>query len=173
MSRPDWIIHRPQLQPFAQRTLWRMVTVLMWALYLYLLAPLLTLVMWLLGFRIASQQLQEREYGVDPFVLLSLPLMALACALLLIGWAEYNRRRFSGPDRRRHHDRIARSEVALALGASQEVMRQLDQGRITVLHMDDEAHPRGATTREVPVLPPPAIDGATVIPTPQAMARVD
>ncbi|MDO5504804.1 MAG: poly-beta-1,6-N-acetyl-D-glucosamine biosynthesis protein PgaD [Pseudoxanthomonas suwonensis] len=157
MSRPDWIIHRPQLQPLVQRTLWRMVTALMWALYLYLLAPLLTLVMWLLGFRITSQQLLERDYGVDPFVLLSLPLMALACAVLLIGWAEYNRRRFRRrPDRRKPLACVPHDQIATTLGASAEVVRQLNSSRITVLHMDEHAHPRAATARPVPALASPA-----------------
>ena len=81
------LIRKPMKQPRLQRAAWGFVTLGFWMVYVYLWTPLVTLLLWLLGIRTAFFELYVREHAIEPFLLFSLPLLALACALLLISWA--------------------------------------------------------------------------------------
>ncbi|MEL1264746.1 poly-beta-1,6-N-acetyl-D-glucosamine biosynthesis protein PgaD [Pseudoxanthomonas putridarboris] len=144
------LIHQPKKQPRLHRTAWGFVTLGFWMMYLYMLAPLVTLVLWLLGIRTAMFELYSRDHQVEPFLLVSLPIMAGLCAVMLISWAEYNRFRFGGMDRRSRQSDVTVHEMAAALGASDKVARALKQAKVTVLHMDDQAHPIDMTLLPLP-----------------------
>lgn len=137
------LIQKPRQQPRLQRTAWGFVTLAFWGFYFYLWAPLVTLVSWLLGGRLAWLQLYEYKQRVDPFVVIALPVMLVCTAVLLIAWAEYNRLRFSGKDRRVPHEETSRAQIAEDLGASPALAEQLAQGKAVTLHMDDQARPVG------------------------------
>lgn len=144
------LIQKPRQQPRLQRTAWGFVTIAFWAFYFYLWAPLVTLVSWLLGGRLAWLQLYEYKQSVDPFVVIALPVMLVCCSLLLIGWAEYNRLRFSGHDRREAHPDTTREEIAEDLGATPDVAALLATGKAVTLHMDDAARPVRVTMQVLP-----------------------
>lgn len=144
------LIHKPRKQPRLQRTAWGFVTLGFWMMYLYMLTPLVTLVLWLLGIRTAMFELYSRDHQVEPFLLFSLPIIAGLCALMLTGWAEYNRFRFGRIDRRSRQPDVTLHEMAAALGASDQVAKALSQAKVTVLHMDDHAHPAGMTLLQRP-----------------------
>ncbi|MFT4197189.1 MAG: poly-beta-1,6-N-acetyl-D-glucosamine biosynthesis protein PgaD [Pseudoxanthomonas sp.] len=146
------IIHKPRSQPRVWRLTWRLVTVAFWALYFYLLQPLATLLLWLLGLRSAVVELYEPHNGPDFFLLYALPAITVLCWLLVIVWAEYNRLRFRGLDRRRPSQNVSLPQVAAALQAPEELAERLATTRVAVLHMDENARPIGLTER---VLPPP------------------
>ncbi len=155
MNHPAPLIHRPERQQRLARRLWQLVTALCWAAYLYLWLPLFTLLLWFLGIEIAVYELYQRRDQVDPFVLLTLPLLALFCGLLLIGWAEYNRLRFQGRERRQPRAHVGRREIAEVLGAGPAVADAMVVHKIQVLHMDEHARP--VSTRALPaVRKPPA-----------------
>lgn len=139
------LIQKPRQQPRLQRTAWGFVTIAFWAFYFYLWAPLVTLVSWLLGGRLAWLQLYEYKQTVDPFVVIALPVMLVCCAVLLIAWAEYNRLRFTGKERRSPHEDVPHAEIARDLGASPALAAQLAEGKSVTLHMDDHARPVGIT----------------------------
>jgi len=146
MKYDSRLIRKPQALPPLHRTLWGMVTVACWAFYIYLLAPLLTLALWLSGMRTARFELYQREQAVEPFLMMILPFLALACALLLVSWAEYNRWRFAGRKERRGVQADAgRLEIAQSLGACMSLAQSLATAKSIILHMDDEAHPRSFT----------------------------
>ena len=88
------LIYSPQNQSNVQRGLYGTITLVAWAVYFYLILPLVTLLLWWLGLRGSYVQLWLPEAGFDRTLALTLPLLAVACALLLIGWAEINRLRF-------------------------------------------------------------------------------
>ena len=140
------LIRKPMKQPRLQRAAWGFVTLGFWMVYVYLWTPLATLLLWLLGIRTAFFELYVREHAIEPFLLFSLPLLALACALLLISWAEYNRLRFSRTDRRSQPRSATLPEVADALGTPPVVARALVLGKVTVLHMGEDARPHGFTS---------------------------
>ncbi|WAC64347.1 poly-beta-1,6-N-acetyl-D-glucosamine biosynthesis protein PgaD [Pseudoxanthomonas sp. SL93] len=140
------LIRKPMKQPRLQRAAWGFVTLGFWMVYVYLWTPLVTLLLWLLGIRTAFFELYVREHAIEPFLLFSLPLLALACALLLISWAEYNRLRFSRADRRSQPRSATLPDVAEALGTPPAVARALVLGKVTVLHMGEDARPHGFTS---------------------------
>jgi len=104
---------------------------------------LVTLFSWLIGGQLAWQQLYERQSHFDPYVLVALPLMLLCASVLLIGWAEYNRARFRGHERRLPRPLASLNEVAVDLGASTGLAERLLGCKAATLHMDDHARPIG------------------------------
>ncbi|MEN5426178.1 poly-beta-1,6-N-acetyl-D-glucosamine biosynthesis protein PgaD [Stenotrophomonas pennii] len=139
------LIQKPRQQPRLQRTAWGFVTIAFWAFYFYLWAPVVTLVSWLVGGRLAWLQLYERKQQLDPFLVIALPVLLIGCAALLILWAEYNRYRFAGKERRAPRVDVALAEIARDLGASDALARQLSGAKAVTLHMDDDARPVGLT----------------------------
>lgn len=145
MKYDSHLISRPSAQPRLQRTAWGFVTLGFWTLYFYLWSPLATLVLWLLGIRTAFFELYTRQHQVEPFLLVSLPVIAVLCALLMISWAEYNRHRFGGIDRRGAQANASSAEIAAELGAAPAVAASLREAKVTVLHMNDRAQPSATT----------------------------
>jgi len=140
------VIYKPRSQPALQRGFFSVVTFAFWMAYAYLWLPLLTLFLWLLGVRTAVFELYLREHQVEPFLLISLPMLALASAVILIAWAEYNRYRFRDKDRRGAYANVDRQDIARAFGSSDEVARSLAASKVAVLRMDDSATPIGVST---------------------------
>ena len=142
---PPIINHMPARRPrkrFASGAL----TAAAWTVYAWLWVPLITAVAWFIGVRTAYLRLYLNDNEIDAFLLLSLPVIALVCGVLLIGWAEYNRVRFSRTDRRQRRNAIDDEQVRIALGASAGLASKLREGRIVQLALDDDANPVAART---------------------------
>lgn len=140
---PPIIDHMPARGPrrrFAAGTL----TALAWTLYAWLWLPLITAVAWFAGLRTLYVRLYLNDNEIDAFLLLSLPITALVCAAMLIGWAEYNRARFSGVERRTRRPEIDEEQIRVALGASAALAAKLRDGRVVQLALDDDARPVAA-----------------------------
>lgn len=135
------LINNSDKLPRAHRVFWGGVTGVFWLLYLYLWLPLLTLAMWWLGVNNALVELYIPEGRVDAYLLVALPLIALVCAVVLSTWAEYNRRRFQGMDRRAAIEPVGIETMALSLGAGSQVAAAMRAGRHMTLTMSDEAIP--------------------------------
>ncbi|WP_052772983.1 poly-beta-1,6-N-acetyl-D-glucosamine biosynthesis protein PgaD [Luteimonas sp. FCS-9] len=129
--------HRPPTRRAASGAL----TAAAWMVYAWLWAPLVTAVAWFVGLRSAYLRLYVAENALDPFLLLSLPVIALVCSVSLIGWAEYNRARFADADRRHRRVDIGHDQVRIALGASDALAAKLQSGRIVQVALDDDARP--------------------------------
>ena len=78
-------------------------------------------------------------------VMIALPVILVCCSLLLIAWAEYNRYRFGGKERRAPREDSSREDIAHALVASDALAAQLMNAKAVTLHMDDNARPVGMT----------------------------
>jgi biofilm PGA synthesis protein PgaD len=143
------LIRKTRQQPRLQRTAWGFVTIAFWGFYFYLWAPLITALSWLLGGRLAFLQLYEYKQKVDPFLVIALPVMLVCCSVLLIAWAEYNRMRFAGKERRTPRVDVSLEEIAHNLGASPALAAQLAAGKAVTLHMDDHARPVGLTEQKL------------------------
>lgn len=135
------VIYLPHRQHRAKRTFYGVMTLVAWAIYAYLWLPLLTLLLWLVGVRLSYIELYLREQRLDAALLVTLPLLLLACATLLIGWAEYNRLRFRGRERRLAQVDVRDDEVALALSAPPALGTALLDAQRAVLTMDPEGRP--------------------------------
>lgn len=145
MKYDSKFIRRPNAQPPLRRTAWGFVTAAFWLFYLYLWAPLVTFLLWVFGIHTASYELYLRESHIEPFLLFVLPLLALGCAALLIAWAEYNRFRFRGKDRRHAQADVPLAEIAALLGADAATADALGGGKVVTLRMDEHARPLGVT----------------------------
>lgn len=140
---PPIIDHSPQRRP-ARRMASGALTAAAWTIYAWLWVPLITAFAWFIGARTAYLRLYLNENEIESFLLLSLPVIALVCGVLLIGWAEYNRARFAKVDRRQRRANIIDDDVRLAMGATPALAEKLREGRIVRLEVDDDAHPVAA-----------------------------
>lgn len=122
------------------------LTAAAWALYASLWLPLITAVAWYAGVRTAYSHIYLRQHEVDIFLLLWVPAIALGCGALLIGWAEYNRIRFSKKDRRQRRPEVHADTVSAGLGVSAALAAQMRSGRITHVALDEDAKPTGVAT---------------------------
>ena len=133
------LIYSPQNQSNVQRGLYGTLTLLAWAVYFYLVLPVITLLLWWFGLRGTYVQLWLPEAGFDRTLAFTLPVLAIVCALALIGWAEINRARFQNRERRSQIDDAGPAEIADALGASHVFAERLRNARVATLSLDDEA----------------------------------
>lgn len=136
------LIYLPQRQGRATRTLYGIATALAWAFYAYLWLPLTTLALWLMGIRSTYFEVYLLDEPLDPPAMLGhLPLIALGCAVLLIGWAEYNRRRFQGKERRLVQADVELDAVAEAMRATPALGIALFDAKRATLRMDHSGAP--------------------------------
>jgi len=138
---PPPVIVRPERLARQKRFLQRAATLLAWSAYAWLWVPLVTLVAWVLGLQAGWDRLYLQRNAVDPFILAALPIIALLCGLLLIGWAEYNRARFADADRRLRRSDVADAAVRERLQATAQVMHTLRRHRVVTVRMDEQARP--------------------------------
>jgi len=105
------IIYRPELTPPVQRSILALITIIGWAIWFYLLEPLLVLLAWMAGYE------RARIYLLDtPFKTLATIeiycLIIVASALVFISWAIYNWLRFRGMDRRKAPKPVGIEDIA-------------------------------------------------------------
>jgi len=137
---PELIIDRPELQPRGQRVVYRTLTLIAWSLYLYLWLPLATLALWWLGLTFGFRVLRpSSEPSVDVALFALLLKAGLLAVLLMVGWAEYNRRRFQGNERRGPRPIVSPEQSAAAFGVEAEVARRLRGARLATLVLDEHA----------------------------------
>lgn len=138
MKVGEKLIHKPSLQPGLQHTFFSLATLMAWSAYLYLWAPLVTLALWWAGARSTYIQLYLQHNQVNLPLLLQLLVLASVCATLLIGWAEYNRIRFQGVDRRGRQPDTSLADIALAMGMPIEQASALQDARIATVRVDGD-----------------------------------
>ncbi len=141
----DRLIQNVRGLPTFRKTFWGIVTAVFWVTYVYLWLPLITLVMWYLGVRQARLELYLRTHSFDPYLLIVLPIIAMLTAAALIAWAEYNRNRFSGEDRRAATPTIGRTAILSDLGGNAEIAATLANHKVCLLQMNEDAVPVGAS----------------------------
>jgi biofilm PGA synthesis protein PgaD len=131
------IIDRPGLQTARQRLLFGSMTVVFWALWIYLWLPILALIGWALGFRIAYYEMVVRNGYVGLVHLLVFYLTVIGClgASLLL-WAYYNFARFRNVIRRKSVPVSSRPSVTQRYRVSPELLAIWRHERRLVLHHD-------------------------------------
>lgn len=134
-------IHRPRLQSDPKRLIYGLLTLVAWSAYLYLWLPIATLALWWMGTRLGFRELRPYPEFID-IDLFWLLLTALAIAVvLLVSWAEYNRIRFQGQDRRQQQPALPPLSTAEAMGVDALVAGNLQDARRTVVVTDLQAVP--------------------------------
>jgi biofilm PGA synthesis protein PgaD len=139
-ASPELIIEDPKLQTKGQKVLYGTLTLVFWALWIYLWLPLITLAGWSFGvFRFVDEMFVAAglEALRDVLVLYMITIAIMGGALIL--WATYNWVRFSGRERRttqtsEHSSGI----VAQALGKRETtVLLWQNDRRLEVTHHPD------------------------------------
>lgn len=155
MRAQDAVISRPDGVPRMRRGVFAALTAAAWTGFAWLLAPVLTLALWAAGAVTLYDEAVTRFGDVQSVVLVGVTGSAAVLAVVLLAWAEVQRHRFGGPERRRRPDDVEPVEVAAALGADAEVTATLRSGRVVVVHVDEagrpvRAEPAGAGRSWVP-----------------------
>ncbi len=97
----ELIIEKPEAQEPRKRLLHRAITVVFWALYLYLWRPILLLVAWTLGIRLFARVMVIEEGYRDLLRLLGwYALTIVGIGVILEGWSMYNMLRFRRNEKR-------------------------------------------------------------------------
>jgi biofilm PGA synthesis protein PgaD len=113
------------------------VTGLMWLVYSYLWAPLISLVAWILGFEFAYD-VMIRSGGIQGLKnVLSWYGLMLGCIILVVTcWSLVNRLRFSGRERRKGAAIVDDHTLAKAFGVELSELRKLRQAQVACLTLD-------------------------------------
>lgn len=119
-----------------QRSLHALITFAVWALWFYLLLPLLTLLAWFLGIRNALVVLVVRNHGGGLFDMLLVLKIALIAAIVVQAWAAYSMLRFGGKDRRRAHKIVRPAAVAAWFGISDNSAAMMREAQRVVVDLD-------------------------------------
>lgn len=147
----DPYIYTPRNRaPGAARTVHSVLTLIAWGLYAYLWLPLLTVLAWMLGVRTSYIEVYMRNNHVDNQIFAVIGVLALVATGLLVGWAEWNRHKFGGHDRRETARDVDVHDVAESLFAPIDVSHRLARAKSATLAMGEDARLIGIH-REMPM----------------------
>jgi biofilm PGA synthesis protein PgaD len=128
------IISRPEAQSIIQRLTSGTLTILAWAVWIYLCFPLITVGAWLLGVHFTYGQLTA---GPPINTVLFVILIAFLCSIIVASWASYNYIRFGKRSRRMSQKPISHSAIGKAFGVHDpETLSLLSQERRMNLYFD-------------------------------------
>lgn len=130
------ILYRPELQSAGQRTLYSVLTVIAWTVWLYLFVPLLSLLAWWFGIDAFSRYLLEPGDRSDLETLLRYTGVVVLSAMVIVAWSVYNLRRFGGLDRRKPVPPVSDAELRARHEIDAATLAALREQRRIVLHMD-------------------------------------
>lgn len=135
-------IQSPQLLTAAQRARDTFVTGVMWAFYLYLWAPLISLFAWLLGFEFAYDVMIRAggARGLGP-VLIAYGAIVGAIFFAVTAWSLLNRRRFRGRNRRRFARIVTDPELAAHFGVRNHTLHCWQRAKTLRLAFDEDGQP--------------------------------
>lgn len=166
MRAQDAVISRPDGVPRVRRGLFAALTAVAWSAFAWLLTPVVTLLLWAVGGATVYDEVVVRTGDVQTTILLGVGGAAVGLAVVLLTWAEVQRHRFSGRERRGRPEDVGSADVAAALGATEEVAAVLRARRVVVVHLDAAGRPvrAEAAGRE-------GTSSGTVVPSPRVPTR--
>ena len=147
----DLHINVPELLSRRRRLSDAFVTGLMWAVYTYLWAPLLSLFAWILGFEFAYD-VMIRSGGLQGLkkVLVWYGIMLGCICIVVTGWSLINRLRFSGHERRMGAKIVDDNALASCFGVDSTALRQLRNARVMRLSLGEDGNIQNINPTELP-----------------------
>lgn len=131
------IIDRPSLQSMRQRFIYGSVTLVFWALWIYLWLPILAFIGWTLGIRIAYEEMVVRHgFAVLRAMLVIYTTVVAYLGGSLLVWAYYNFFRFRRAHRRRARFPVTRADQGEYYGIDPQVLATWAKARRIVLRHD-------------------------------------
>jgi len=121
-ARSPLIISHPERQSRAQRAIFGLLTLTVWALWFYLWLPLITAVLWVIGIRWAYIQVFKGVRGVSLWVVLWILLATIA---VVAYWSSYNNIRYARKTRRRHAQPLYKAAIGERFGITNPTLSLL------------------------------------------------
>jgi len=142
MVRPlqDVTIHMRQFLSSRHRARETLVTTLLWALYGYLWLPLVSFIVWYLGFDFAYE-LVIRAGGPEELVVLLLwfSIVCLVILLIVVSWSGFQYTKFTGKGERRNRAPVLDSQDERDYwGIDEKTYRELKAGKTLTVSLDDD-----------------------------------
>jgi biofilm PGA synthesis protein PgaD len=139
------IIDRPNWQTTRQRVVFGSMTAIFWALWIYLWLPILALVGWALGFKIAYYQMVIKDGYIGLLQLLGVYTAIIFClGAALLAWAYYNYFRFRGVERRKARPPVSTDELSQRYQIAPEALDAWVHSRRLVMHHSPDGRVIGA-----------------------------
>ena len=134
------IFEKPQLASLPSRIGWTFFTVFFWIIWVYLWLPLITLLIWALGFRFYDNLFFHNSPTElidlrDIFVLYLSIVVTLGGSLL--AWARTEFIRFRNVHRRTRPNAVSCAELAEFARIKPEIMEDLSVQRCIIAHHDE------------------------------------
>ncbi|PYG01530.1 poly-beta-1,6-N-acetyl-D-glucosamine biosynthesis protein PgaD [Thioalkalivibrio sp. ALE21] len=131
------VLDFPELRTARHRGVGAMLALAGWALWLYLLTPLLALGGWVFGFG------RFEEYVLDDplrtaFTVQIYVLVVIVAGALFLGWAIYNMVRFRGRERRRAPPPVNAEGLARSFGLDPFAVQRTQGARVGVVQFDED-----------------------------------
>jgi biofilm PGA synthesis protein PgaD len=137
---PEIIIEdRPELRGRTRTTVELVVTTLMWAFWIYLFLPMVTVVLWVAGLHFIYHTVIEPAVLTHvKAMLMRLGLFIAIVFIVLRGWGYYNYYAFGRLDRRKQSAAITPADMAGHFGLSVDRVRMLQNEKEIVLFNGEE-----------------------------------
>jgi biofilm PGA synthesis protein PgaD len=130
---------RTDLQRVAEFT----ITTLFWLAWLYLIMPLVSLLLWLVGVQLFMDEMIVRG-GLQALIeeLLHYGLVVLAMLAATLVWVNWNLRHYGGHNKRTHQPKpVSLNELAVDSGLSLAEIAEIQNARRLLITFDDRDHP--------------------------------
>lgn len=170
MRATEAVIDRPTHVPPLRRGLFGAITLVAWTAFGWLLWPVVTLLLWLIGIRTAWDTTVGRLRSVDPALAALVFILSCVAAATLLLWAELQRRKFTGVERRRRAPDAELEEIAAALGCDPDTARLIHAAQVVSLRMRADGSPEAATPVRIP-RPRRPVDATRPLPGPRTVDR--
>jgi biofilm PGA synthesis protein PgaD len=146
----DISIDAPELMTRPERTRDAVATALLWAVYVYLWVPLVSLFAWWLGFEFAYD-VMVRAGGASSLknVLVDYSIAVGIIFAVVTLWSFSNRIRFRGLNRRKISAAVSDEELADQFGIDAAQVAHLRQQKIVAIDFDDKGGLRLPEVKEV------------------------
>lgn len=144
MNLKSPIIERPDLQSTRQRTVFGALTMVFWALWIYLWVPLLALLAWALGVQQAYRYMVTLQGYHELGHVLELYAVVIVCmggALMI--WAAYNIMRFRGVDKRRGRPMVTEADIGRDLNHDHQQVSRWQRARALLVSYDEAGRVAG------------------------------
>lgn len=145
--RPDanqrhYFLEHP-IMLFSRRVAELTVTVIFWGLWIYLITPLLSLLLWYIGISLFVDRMVTLG-GYEAFArqMVNYGSVVVVMWLLLTLWVVWNLHRYGQRNRRMAlPPHVTKAQMAEAMHLTQESIRRLNASRITYMHFDGQERP--------------------------------
>ena len=142
--------HQPPTQSGMQRAAEFTITTLFWLAWLYLIMPLVSLLLWIVGIQLFMEEMIVRggyHALIEEFVHYGLVILAMLAVTLI--WVYWNLRRYGRYEKRtRQPAPVSLKEIAATSRLTQALILGIRTKRQLRITFDDNDHPLVLTDRK-------------------------